>query len=62
MRSQGSFPVNELCAKYFSGGGHLNAAGGQYYGTLDEAIDFFHSILPDIEKEHPLDDQHNRQQ
>ena len=62
MRSQGTFPVNELCAKYFSGGGHLNAAGGQYYGTLDEAVDFFHSILPDIEKDYPLDDQHNRQQ
>src|SRR5690606_29744583 len=28
LRSTGSFPANEICAKYFNGGGHRNAAGG----------------------------------
>lgn len=54
MRSVGTFPVNELCAKYFGGGGHLNAAGGEFYGTLEEAIDYFHSILPEINATYPI--------
>lgn len=36
-RSKGHFPVNRLCEKYFGGGGHENAAGGEFYGSLDEA-------------------------
>src|SRR6185312_5681803 len=28
LRSKGEFPANEICKKYFSGGGHRNAAGG----------------------------------
>lgn len=45
MRSVGSFPVNELCREHFGGGGHLNAAGGEFYGTLDEAAALFRSLL-----------------
>ena len=45
MRSIGSFPVNELCSEHFGGGGHLNAAGGEFYGTLDEAANLFRSLL-----------------
>ena len=37
-RSQGNFSVNELCNKYFHGGGHLNAAGGEYHGSMEEAV------------------------
>lgn len=50
MRSRGDFPVNILCSDYFGGGGHLNAAGGEYFGTLDEAIEYFKSKLPEIRK------------
>lgn len=50
MRSQGDFAVNTLCNKYFGGGGHLNAAGGEYYGTLDEAVAHFKSKIPEIRK------------
>lgn len=44
-RSKGEFPVNRICEKYFNGGGHKNAAGGEFHGTLSEAIDVFMSIL-----------------
>lgn len=37
MRSQGDIPVNKICEKYFGGGGHLNAAGGEYKGTMEKA-------------------------
>lgn len=41
FRSQGSFPTNEFAAQFFHGGGHLNASGGEHYGTLDEAVSRF---------------------
>lgn len=46
MRSLGKFPVNEICREHFSGGGHLNAAGGEFKGTLGECADLFRSLLP----------------
>lgn len=45
MRSLGDFPVNELCAQYFGGGGHLNASGGEFHGSMTECIDLFKSLL-----------------
>lgn len=54
MRSQGDFPVNELCRDYFGGGGHLNAAGGEYFGPLEDAIDFFKSKISEIALKYPL--------
>lgn len=47
FRSKGSFAVNEISEKYFNGGGHNNAAGGEYYASLSEAISKFESILPE---------------
>ncbi len=41
LRSKGEFPVNEYSGKYFGGGGHLNAAGGTYHGTLADAVAVF---------------------
>ena len=37
-RSKGNFAVNTICEKYFNGGGHKNAAGGEFYGTMEEAV------------------------
>lgn len=54
MRSLGDFPVNELCSRYFNGGGHLNAAGGEFFGSLDDAIDLINKIMPEIATEFPL--------
>lgn len=41
FRSQGDRPVNEFAHRYFNGGGHMNAAGGEYHGPLAEAVDRF---------------------
>lgn len=41
MRSVADFPVNTLCSEFYNGGGHLNAAGGEFYGTIDEATRIF---------------------
>lgn len=43
-RSQGEFAVNKICEEYFNGGGHKNAAGGEFVGTLEDAIATFHKI------------------
>ncbi|MBC7743566.1 MAG: DHH family phosphoesterase [Flavobacterium sp.] len=47
LRSTGEFPANEICKKYFNGGGHRNAAGGYSYENLDQTVKKFKSILPD---------------
>ncbi|MBA4410962.1 MAG: bifunctional oligoribonuclease/PAP phosphatase NrnA [Bacteroidota bacterium] len=49
FRSKGDFAVNELCEKYFNGGGHRNAAGGEYFASLQEAMTQFENILPEFE-------------
>jgi phosphoesterase RecJ-like protein len=38
LRSVDDFPANQVAEQFFNGGGHLNAAGGQLNGTIDEAI------------------------
>lgn len=48
LRSKGSFPANKIASDYFNGGGHLNAAGGEFYGTLQEAHSRILEILPVI--------------
>ena len=45
MRSIGDFPVNKLCENYYNGGGHKNAAGGEFYGSIVEAELLFKSVL-----------------
>lgn len=35
-RSQEDFPVSKVCEDLFNGGGHLQAAGGEFYGSLEE--------------------------
>jgi bifunctional oligoribonuclease and PAP phosphatase NrnA len=45
FRSKGNFPVNEFASKYFSGGGHLNASGGEYYESLENTIRYFLKVL-----------------
>ena len=45
LRSVGAFPCNQVAAEFFNGGGHLNASGGEFYGTMDEAIEVFKRAL-----------------
>lgn len=51
FRSLNDFRANLLSKKHFSGGGHINAAGGVHEGSLDEAIQKFKTILPDYKDE-----------
>ena len=48
LRSVGDFPCNQFAATYFNGGGHKNASGGEFYGTLDEAIAVFENGLSEL--------------
>ena len=50
LRSVGTFPCNKVAAEFFNGGGHLNASGGEFYGTMDEAIDLFKQALVKYEE------------
>lgn len=38
LRSVDDFPANELATEFFGGGGHKNAAGGEVWGTMDDAL------------------------
>ena len=46
FRSRGSFPVNAFSNDHFRGGGHVNAAGGEWDKPLDKAVERFISLLP----------------
>jgi phosphoesterase RecJ-like protein len=41
FRSKGGFDVNTFARKYFNGGGHFNAAGGQNKEPLEEVVAMF---------------------
>lgn len=51
LRSVGKFPCNQMAAEFFNGGGHLNASGGEIYGTMEEAKQILEAAL---EKFKPL--------
>lgn len=46
LRSKGDFPVNLLAKKFYNGGGHKNAAGGEFLGTLQQAELLFVKGVP----------------
>ncbi|MGQ1889772.1 DHH family phosphoesterase [Thermophagus sp. OGC60D27] len=48
FRSRYDIPVNQYSEQYFSGGGHLNAAGGEWHGTLEEAVERFRKTFPEF--------------
>jgi phosphoesterase RecJ-like protein len=50
LRSRGEFPANDICKRYFNGGGHRNAAGGTSTDSLEEVIKQFKLILPEYKK------------
>ncbi len=51
FRSKGDFAVNEFSAKYFDGGGHKNAAGGESKLSLEETLQKFEKLLPEFREE-----------
>jgi len=46
FRSKGELAVNRIAGDYFSGGGHKNAAGGEFYGTMEEAVALLEKVMP----------------
>lgn len=51
FRSEGHFDVNEFARTYFNGGGHINAAGGKSFDSLEETITRFVAVLEDLNKQ-----------
>ena len=47
FRSKGDFDVNQYARKHFSGGGHINAAGGKSTDSLEGTIKKFIATLAD---------------
>lgn len=41
FRSQGNRPVNIFAHDVFNGGGHANASGGEFYGSVTDAVQCF---------------------
>lgn len=50
FRSQGDFDVNQFARDYFNGGGHINAAGGKSFLTLEETVNQFITKLAEVKK------------
>ncbi len=50
-RSKGDFAVNIICKKHFNGGGHKNAAGGDIYLPINEAIQYFEKTIQSYKDE-----------
>lgn len=48
FRSTGNFSVNEFSRTHFEGGGHENAAGGVFYGNLNDAVTKLNNVLPEF--------------
>jgi len=51
LRSVGTFPANKVCEEHFNGGGHINAAGGKSFTTMQETEAKFVEILKQYQKE-----------
>jgi len=45
LRSKGDFSVDEMARKHFSGGGHINAAGGESRESLEQTIENFVGVI-----------------
>ena len=50
LRSKGDFSVNDLARKHFKGGGHVNAAGGKSFATMEKTIDDIKEVLSQYRK------------
>lgn len=49
-RSTGDFAVNGYCEQYFSGGGHKNAAGGEFRGSMEDARSLVYDIVANLKE------------
>jgi len=51
FRSRGNFNVNQFSSRYFNGGGHLNAAGGEVKQSMEDTLRQFVKLLPEFRKQ-----------
>lgn len=49
-RSCEGFPVSEICKTLYGGGGHIQAAGGEFHGSLEECRKIFINHLGEFDK------------
>jgi phosphoesterase RecJ-like protein len=45
FRSKGSFKINKFAENYFNGGGHMNAAGGEYFDSMEKTLSRFEKLI-----------------
>jgi len=50
FRSRGSFPVNRIATDHYQGGGHINAAGGDSFLSMEETLRNFENLLTEYAK------------
>lgn len=50
LRSIGDVPVNEFAAKFYNGGGHINASGGESFLPMEETLRNFDKNILDLEE------------
>lgn len=48
LRSAGALDVNILCNQHFNGGGHRNAAGGKFFGSMSQAVAKMEEIIASL--------------
>ena len=51
LRSRGKIDVNLFAQRYFSGGGHKNAAGGKSFVSMDETLAYFEKCVKEYANE-----------
>lgn len=49
-RSCNDFPVSEICKDLYGGGGHIQAAGGEFYGSLEDCKKILLQHMVDYDK------------
>ncbi len=52
FRSIGNYPANDFASRFFSGGGHFNAAGGSSNLTLEKTVQKFEEKVRETHKEY----------
>ncbi|MCL2413987.1 MAG: bifunctional oligoribonuclease/PAP phosphatase NrnA [Bacteroidales bacterium] len=54
FRSKGEVDCNEFAKTFFNGGGHHNASGGDSFETMQETIQKFEKLLPELKQKSNL--------
>lgn len=60
-RSRDNFPVSLVCEDLFGGGGHLQAAGGEFFGSLEECKAKLIEALPNYDEYLPMRNKKNEE-